>query len=244
MIQDCGYHVVLLSLAALREASEHELVAHCREIAGIIPVAGFYLQPAIGGRVLPYSFWRKFAEIENVVAVKIAPFNRYQTLEVMRAVTESGRADIALYTGNDDNIVLDLLTPYSFEVNGQAVERRMVGGLLGQWAVGTRQAVRLLEECHGIVKGGGDIPKRMLRRNAEITDANAAIFDAANWFAGCIPGIHEVLRRQGILAGTWCLDPEERLGPGQKEEIDRVCAAYPDLNDDEFVQKHLDEWLR
>jgi hypothetical protein len=243
-IRNCAYHAGLLSLAALREASEDELVAHCREIAEIIPIVGFYLQPAVGGRLLPYSFWRKFAEIENVVAVKIAPFNRYQTLDVMRAITESGRADIAIYTGNDDNIVMDLLTPYTFETKGQAVERRMVGGLLGQWAVWTREAVQLLEECHGILKGGGDIPKRMVRRHAEITDANAAIFDAANGFAGCIAGIHEILRRQGILAGTWCLDPEERLSLGQTEEIDRVWAAYPDLNDDTFVREHLDGWLR
>jgi hypothetical protein len=234
----------LLSLGALREAKEEDLVAHCREIAGIIPLCGFFLQPAVGGRVLPYSFWRTFAEIENVVAVKIAPFNRYQTLDVIRAIAESGRQDIALYTGNDDNIVLDLVTPYRFKVYGKTVERRIVGGLLGQWAVWTRRAVQLLAECHAIVEARRRLAPRMLRKGVAITDANAAIFDAANGFQGCIPGIHEVLRRQGLLAGTWCLDAEEGLSPGQKKEIERVQGAYPDLNDDAFVREHLDEWLR
>ena len=241
-LRDCGYHLALLSLAALREANEDELIAHCREIAGIIPLAGFYLQPAVGGRVLPYSFWRRFAEIENVAAIKIAPFNRYQTLEVMRAIAESGRDDIALYTGNDDNILLDLVTPYAFPVRGRTVQRRMVGGLLGHWAVWTRAAVKLLEECHGLIQRGRDISTTRLQRSMEITDANAAFFDAANGFAGCIAGIHEVLRRQGLLAGVWCLDPKEGLSPGQSADIDRVCAAYPHLNDDAFVRQHLDEW--
>jgi hypothetical protein len=239
-----GYHAALLNLGALKSASDDELIAHCRCVAEIIPLVGFYLQPAAGGRVLPYSFWRRFAAIANVAAIKIAPFNRYQTLDVVRAVAESGRDDLALYTGNDDNIVLDLLTPFRFKVAGKEVERRMVGGLLGHWAVWTRRAVDLLEECHRVVNSGEPIPVDLLRRSVEITDANAAFFDAANGFAGCIPGLHEVLRRQGLLEGVWCLDPKETLSPGQRAEIDRVLCAYPHLNDDDFVTRHRDEWLR
>jgi hypothetical protein len=194
--------------------------------------------------VLPYSFWRKFAEIGDVVAIKMAPFNRYHTIDVMRAVAEAGRDDIALYTGNDDNIVMDLLTPYRFRVGEKTVERRIVGGLLGHWAVWTRKAMELLEECHRVVRAGGTIPAEMLRRNIEVTDSNAAFFDAANGFAGCIAGLHEVLRRQGLFEGLWCLDPHETLGPGQAAEIDRVYRAYPHLNDDAFVHEHCDEWLR
>lgn len=230
-----GYHAGLLSLAALRAASVEELVAHARAVASVIPVFGFYLQPAVGGRVLPYAFWREFAEIENVVAIKMAPFDRYQTLDVLRAVAESDRvADIALYTGNDDNIVIDLLTPFQFA--GRTV--RIVGGLLGHWAVWTRRAVELLERIHKEPECPG-----WLRRAAEITDSNAAFFDTANQFAGCIAGLHEVLRRQGLLVGRWCLNPAEGLSPGQMEEIDRVYAAYPHLNDDEFVRENLDTWL-
>jgi hypothetical protein len=244
LARDFGYHIGLLSLGALRQATERELIRHCREIANIIPVMGFYLQPAVGGGVLPYSFWRRFAEIENVVAIKIAPFNRYQTIDVVRAVAESGRADIALYTGNDDNIITDLLTPFAFEVSGQVVVRRIVGGLLGQWAVWTSRAVELLQKCHRLSVDGREIPDEMLRLNTQLTDANAAIFDSANGFAGCIPGIHDVLRGQGLLRGTWCLDSREKLSPGQSREIDRVCAAYPHLTDDEFVRQNLAEWLR
>jgi len=244
LVQGFGYDAALLSLGALQEASDDELIAHCRAVAEVIPIVGFYLQPAAGGRALPYSFWRRFAEIENVVAIKIAPFNRYQTIDVIRAVAESGRADIALYTGNDDNIVADLLTSFHFDVNGRSVDRRFVGGLLGQWAVWTRRAVELHAECRRLATSGGPIPAEILRRNIEVTDANAAFFDAANRFAGCIPGIHEVLRRQGLLEGVWCLDPHETLGPGQREEIDRVCHAYPHLADDDFVAQHRDEWLR
>ena len=239
-----GYHAGLLSLAAMKNASDDELLAHCRTVAEVIPVVGFYLQAAVGGRALPYSFWRRFAEIGNVVAIKMAPFNRYHTVDVMRAVAEAGRDDIALYTGNDDNIVADLLTPYRFGAGGKIVERRIAGGLLGHWAVWTRKAVELLEECHGIVRGGGAVPAEMLRRNIEVTDCNAAFFDAANGFAGCIAGLHEVLRRQGLLEGLWCLDPNETPGPGQMAEIDRVYHAYPHLNDDNFVREHRDEWLR
>jgi dihydrodipicolinate synthase/N-acetylneuraminate lyase len=241
--RELGYHAVLLSLAAMRGADDDALVAHCREVSRVLPLVGFYLQPAAGGRPLPYSFWRRFAEIPNVVAIKIAPFNRYQTLDVVRAVAESGREDIALYTGNDDSIVADLVTPFRFEVNGRPVERRIVGGLLGHWAVWTRKAVELLAECRAAARRE-ELPAELLRRGVEVTDANAAFFDAANGFAGCIAGIHEVLRRQGLLEGIWCLDEHERLGPGQAREIDRIYAAYPHLNDDAFVAEHRDEWMR
>src|SRR5579864_4804276 len=224
-----GYHAGLLSLGAMASASVPELLEHARAVASVIPLFGFYLQPAVGGRVLPYEFWRAFAEIENVVAIKIAPFNRYQTIDVMRAVAESGR-EIALYTGNDDNILLDLLTPYRF---GHTT-LRIVGGLLGHWAVWTRRAVELLEHKGELDDG--------LRLAIEITDSNAAFFDAANGFRGCIAGIHEVLRRQGLLAGRWCLESSADLSPGQIEEIDRVYRAYPHLNDDDFVRQHLDDW--
>jgi len=244
LAREFGYHAGLLSLAALGNATEEELIAHCRAVAEVLPVIGFYLQPAVGGRVLPYSFWRRFAEIENVVAIKIAPFNRYQSLDVVRAVVESGRDDIALYTGNDDNIVVDLLTPFRFECNGTVKERRIVGGLLGHWAVWTRRAVELLETCQRLSANPNQAQlDEMLTRNVEVTDANAAVFDAANGFAGCIAGIHEVLRRQGLLAGLWCLDPAETLGPGQVEELDRVTRAYPHLTDDAFVRENLDRWL-
>jgi hypothetical protein len=244
ILRELGYHAGLLSLAAMRDADDDSLIAHCRTISEIIPLVGFYLQPAAGGRILPYSFWRRFAEIENVVSIKMAPFNRYQTIDVVRAVAESGRDDIALYTGNDDNIAVDLLTPYRFRVNGKTVERRIVGGLLGHWSVWTRKAVELLDECHAVVESGDAIPSDLLVRNIEVTDTNAAFFDAANGYAGCIAGLHEILRRQGMFEGVWCLDPDETLGPGQSEEIDRVCAAYPHLNDDVFVAEHLDEWMR
>lgn len=238
----CGYHAGLLSLSALKNATEDELIAHSRQIAEVIPVIGFYLQPAVGGLLLPYSFWRRWAEIEGVIAVKIAAFNRYQTIDVVRAIVESGRDDIALYTGNDDHIILDLLTPFRFGAAG--TERRIAGGLLGQWAVWTRKAVELLRSCRALADHGQPAPAEMLRLNNQLTDANSAIFDAAHNYAGCIPGIHEVLRRQGLLAGTWCLDPHEQLSPGQSAEIDRVCRAYPDLTDDAFVAGHLEEWLR
>ena len=237
-----GYHAGLLSLAAMSDANDEALIAHCRAVADVIPVVGFYLQPAVGGRVLPYSFWREFAEIENVVAIKIAPFNRYQTLDVVRAVVEAGREDIALYTGNDDNIVMDLLTPYRVRVGDEIVQRRIVGGLLGHWSVWTRAAVGLLLDCQHYAQGP-QLPREMLVRSIEVTDSNAAFFDAANRFAGCIAGLHEVLRRQGLLEGIWCLNPNEALSPGQLEEIDRVYRAYPQLNDDAFVQENRDRWL-
>lgn len=242
LARELGFHAGLLSLSALKEADDDTLIAHCQRVAERIPLMGFYLQPAVGGRVLGYRFWRRFAEIENVVAIKIAPFNRYQTLDVVRAIAESGRDDIALYTGNDDNIVLDLLTPYRFTVGGRQVERRIVGGLLGHWAVWTKRAVELLERCHATAREE-TIPVDLLRLAVEVTDCNAAFFDAANGFRGCIAGIHEVLRRQGLLEGIWCLDPHETLSSGQMEEIERVYRSYPNLNDDAFVAEHLHEWL-
>ena len=238
-----GYHAGLLSLAAWSNSDDRARLDHCRGVAEVLPLVGFYLQEAVGGPRLSHRFWREFATIEAVVAIKIAPFHRYRTLDVVRAVAESGRDDIALYTGNDDNIVLDLLTPYRFDVEGKPVERRIVGGLLGHWSVWTRKAVELLAECHEATHGGGAVSADLLRRSVEVTDANAAFFDAANGFAGCIAGLHEVLRRQGLLEGTWTLDPHEGLGPGQLAEIDRVYAAYPHLNDDAFVAEHRDEWL-
>jgi hypothetical protein len=236
----CGYHAGLLSLGAMRDTSVQDLLAHAHAIAGIIPVFGFYLQPSVGGRILPYEFWRGLAEIPGVIAIKVAPFNRYQTLDVLRAVAESGRGDIALYTGNDDNIVLDLLTPFRF---GETTVR-IAGGLLGHWAVWASCAVDMLNRIHNAVDDEKRLDPGWLTLAAEVTDANAAIFDVANGFQGCIAGIHEILRRQGLLCGRWCLNPDEDLSPGQMCEIDRVCAAYPHLNDDEFVRRHLDEWLR
>lgn len=243
LLKDLGYSAGLLSLAAAKDLDEQALIAHCREVAKVLPIIGFYLQPAVGGRVLSYKFWRHFAEIMNVVAIKIAPFNRYHTLDVIRAVTESGH-DIALYTGNDDNILLDLVTPYGFKINEQFHEMRIVGGILGHWAVWTRCAVELLKECHAVAVSGQPIPRWILQRNVEVTDCNAAFFDAANHFAGCIAGLHEVLRRQGLLEGIWCLNSNETLSPGQTQEIDRVYRAYPHLNDDDFVRAGLDTWLK
>jgi hypothetical protein len=243
LLADLGYHAGLLSLAALKNEDDAALVRHCRAVSEIVPIVGFYLQPAAGGRVLSYRFWREFAEIDNVAAIKIAPFHRYQTLDVVRAVAESGRP-IPLYTGNDDNIVMDLLTPFSFRVNGAVRELRIVGGLLGHWSVWTRRAVELLEECHAVVESGGVVPQQLVRKSIEVTDSNAAFFDAANKFAGCIAGLHEVLRRQGLLQTIACLDPNEGLGSGQMEEIDRVYRDYPLLNDDAFVAAGLHEWLK
>jgi len=244
LVHKLGYHAALLSLAALDGADVNTLIAHCQAVAEIIPIVGFYVQPAVGGQVLLYSFWRRFLEIPNVVAVKIAPFNRYQTLDVVRAVADSGRSDVALYTGNDDNIVIDLLTPFPLWEGGRVKNLSIVGGLLGHWAVWTQRAVQLLEECHALKRQGAGVPAGMLRRAVEVTDCNAAFFDAANGFAGCIAGLHEILRRQGLLEGIWCLDPRETLGPGQLHEIDRVCRTYPHLNDDVFVAAHRDDWLR
>jgi len=234
-----GYDAVLLGLGALGDAAVPELVAHCRRVGEVLPLVGFYLQPAVGGRPLDEGFWRRFLEIEPVVAVKVAPFNRYQTLDVVRALAASGRAgEVSLYTGNDDAIVLDLLADFPGDP-----PVRFVGGLLGQWGVWTRRAVELLEAVKRCRREGGAGAIELLALGQQLTDANAALFDAKNAFRGCIPGIHEVLRRQGLLAGRWCLDPGEGLSPGQAEEIDRVRAAYPHLADDAFVQEGLDRWL-
>lgn len=237
-----GYHAGLLSLAAFKDSDNKTIITHCKRIAEIIPLFGFYLQPAVGGRRLDKDFWREFASIENVVAIKIAPFNRYQTLDVVRGVAESGRSDdIALYTGNDDNILVDLLTEYKIQHNGKVISKRIAGGLLGHWAVWTRSAVKLLDD----VKNGvfeKDVRKALILSN-QITDCNAAFFDTVNDFKGCITGLHEVLYRQGLFGGIWTLDKNEKLSPGQKEEINRVYKAYPHLNDDDFVSENLHRWL-
>jgi len=239
-----GYDIGLLSLSALKDATDSELIDHCRQISRIIPIMGFYLQPAVGGRILPYTFWRKFVELENAVAIKIAPFNRYQTLDVVRAVAFAGREkEVTLYTGNDDNIIIDLLTPYTFKTDTGIKTVRIKGGLLGQWAVWTKPAVDLLNEIHQIVESKQAIPIELLQKNIALTDANAVIFDAANNFSGCIPGINEILRRQGLLQYSHCLDTKLCLSPGQAEELDRIALEYPWLNDDTFVKQHLAEWL-
>lgn len=238
-----GYHAGLLSLAAMKGASEDQTVEHCRTVAAEIPLIGFYLQPAVGGIVLGASFWARFAAIDNVIAIKIAPFNRYRTLDVIRGVAEAGAEErITLYTGNDDHIVGDLMTPFTTVRDGRPVTLRIRGGLLGHWSVWTRCAVELLERLHGAVAAGTDALD-LLALDARVTDMNGALFDVANGYAGCIPGCHEVLRRQGLLEGIWCLDPEETLSPGQAGEIDRVCAAYPELTDDDFVAANLERWL-
>ncbi len=239
-----GYDCGLLSLAAVQGAGEAEILDHCRAVSEAIPLMGFYLQPAVGGRVLGYGFWRRFVEIPNVVAIKIAPFNRYYTLDVLRALWDAGRADeIALYTGNDDAIVQDLVTTFRFGPDPDLPPLRFVGGLLGHWAVWTRSAVEIVARCRA-EREAGAVTAGLLTLGAQVTDANAAFFDTAHAFAGCIVGLHEVLVRQGLMASRRTLDPHEDLSPGQREELDRVYAAYPHLNDDAFVREHLDEWLR
>ena len=241
--RDLGYDVGLLSLSALQEASDAALIAHCREVAHAIPLMGFYLQPAVGGRLLDLTFWRGFAEISNVVAIKIAPFDRYQTLDVIRAVADSGRSsEIALYTGNDDSIVLDLLTPFAISTASGVVEVRIVGGLLGHWACWTRRAVELLTACRA-AREASTVPVGLLTLAGQVTDCNAAFFDAAHEYVGAIPGISEVLRRQGLLESTVCLNPYTVLSPGQADEIERVCHGYPHLADDAFVAENLAAWL-
>lgn len=244
MARDLGYDLALVSLGAFPKASNEEMIEHLRIVSSILPVFGFYLQPAVGGRRLDYEFWRSAMELENLVAVKVAPFNRYDSLDVARAVAESGRVEtVTLYTGNDDNILLDLLTSMRFQEGSGDAELRFRGGLLGQWAVWTRQAVEDLQAIQELQSEGRDIPSSWLTRAQQLTDANAAIFDVANGFAGCISGIHEVLRRQGLLEGIWTLNEGEGLSPGQSEAIDRVCASYPSLTDDTFVAENLDRWL-
>jgi len=241
--RDLGYHAGLLSLAAMEAASEDELIAHAEAIAREIPLVGFYLQPAVGGIVLPVSFWRRFAAIENVVAVKIAPFNRYRTLDVLRGVCAADALDrVTLYTGNDDHIILDLVSPFTVVANGRERTVRIKGGLLGHWSVWVKKAVELLDRIHA-ADAANNVPTDLLALDSQVTDCNAAIFDVANDFHGVICGCHEILRRQGLLEGLWCLDPNEQLGPGQMQEIDRVCAAYPELTDDAFVRQNIARWL-
>lgn len=238
-----GYHAGLLSLGALKDDTEDALVAHCRRVADEIPVVGFYLQPAVGGRPLSASFWRRFAEIDNAIAVKAAPFNRYRTLDVVRGIVEAEAEDrISVYTGNDDHIVLDLAVPVAVRRRGEEIRVRIRGGLLGHWSVWTKRAVELLDRIHAAVENGA-VDEDLLALDSRVTDCNGAVFDVANRFRGCIAGCHEILRRQGLLEGTWCLDPDERLSPGQAEEIDRVRAAHPDLADDDFVAANLERWL-
>lgn len=239
LAKSLGYDAALLSLSALPRHPVPDLLDHSRAIAAVIPIVGFYLQPAVGGRVLSYDFWRRFSEIENVVAIKIAPFNRYQTQDVVRAVVDSGRPDIALYTGNDDSIVYDLVA--RFEFGGRRAH--IVGGLLGHWAVCTRSAVALL---NAIKAQTSSVSSTLLVTAQQITDMNAAIFDPQHDYHGCLPGIHEILRQQGMLEGRWCLDPSDELSPGQIEEIQRVWKAYPHLHeaDDQLIREHLEEWLR
>ncbi len=239
-----GYHIGLLSLSAFQESTNQTMIDHAKAIADHIPVMGFYLQPSVGGRILNYRFWTKFLEIPNVCSVKIAPFNRYQTIDVLRALVDVNREnDIALYTGNDDNIVMDLLTEHVFYREKKPVSIHIVGGLLGHWAVWTKKAVDLLNEIHQIKASGNTIPKAMLTRAIQVTDSNAAFFDAANGFTGCIAGLHEVLFRQGMMSGRWCIDPNEGLSTGQLQEIDRIYASYPHLCDDDFVIKNIENWL-
>lgn len=244
LAKNLGYDLGLLSFGGLNHLSEEELLHHVRQIAEIIPIFGFYLQPAVGGRFLSFDFWREFAEIPNVYAIKMAPFDRYKTFDVVRAVCHSTRSDqIALYTGNDDNIVLDLLTKYEIKVGNKTVEKEIVGGLLGHWAVWTQKAVELFNSIKKARTEGEGVSK-FLPLSHQVTDANAAFFDAANHFKGCIAGINEVLARQGLLKGNWCLLEKEKLSPGQSDEIDRVYQEYPHLNDDQFVKENLEKWLK
>ena len=241
MASGLGYHAVLLSLAALKNERNEQLITHCKAVAEVIPLIGFYLQPSVGGRILDAAFWREFSQIENVVAIKMAPFDRYHTIDVIRGVAESGRADkIALYTGNDDNIVPDLLTEYSVPVGDKVINQKIVGGLLGHWAVWNKKAVELMERINRSTQSD---TLGLLKLGIQITDSNAAFFDARNGFKGSIAGIHEILIRQGLLEGNYTINPREVLSPGQKEEIDRVYAIYPELNDDQFVARNLDRWL-
>jgi hypothetical protein len=238
-----GYHAGLLSLAAMKSASEDEIIAHCERIAREIPLVGFYLQPAVGGVVLGANFWRRFAEIDNVIAIKVAPFNRYRTLDVLRGIAAAKALDrIALYTGNDDHILLDLTLPFDVREDGVTTRAYFRGGLLGHWSVWTASAIKQFERCKA-ARHADAVPADLLALDARVTDCNGAFFDVANNFHGCIAGCHEVLRRQGLMRGIWCLDPAEGLSPGQIEEIDRVCNEHADLSDDDFVAANLERWL-
>jgi hypothetical protein len=243
--RDTGYHAGLLSLSAFPRASHEELITHCRRIAEIMPIFGFYLQPAVGGRILDRAFWSAFSRIENVLGIKVAPFNRYYTLEVFQGVAQGDpEGRISCYTGNDDNIIPDLLTEFPVKSPSGIVKRRFAGGLLGHWCVWTKKAVELMQQIHSIREGNEELVPEILSLGVKITDCNKAFFDAVNGFAGVLPGIHEVLRRQGLMEGIWCLNPEEKLSPGQKEEIDRIYQEYPELNDDNFVVENLQRWLK
>ncbi len=238
-----GYHAGLLSLAAMKSASEDEIIAHCAAVAREIPLVGFYLQPAVGGVILSADFWRRFAEIDNVIAIKVAPFNRYRTLDVLRGVAAAGALDrIALYTGNDDHILLDLILPFDLRDKGVTTRAYFKGGLLGHWSVWTAAAIRQFEMCRA-ARGKATLPADLLALDARVTDCNSAFFDVANNFHGCIAGCHEILRRQGLMQGLWCLDPAEGLSSGQMQEIDRVSREHADLSDDAFVAEHLQKWL-
>ncbi|MFO1269355.1 MAG: dihydrodipicolinate synthase family protein [Rubrivivax sp.] len=238
-----GYHAAMLSLAAMKGASVDELIAHCRAVADVMPLVGFYLQPAVGGIALPAAFWQRFAAIDNVVAIKMAPFDRYKTLDVIRGVVAAHAEErVTLYTGNDDHIVLDLLQPFVVRRGDDRVTVRIRGGLLGHWSVWTKSAVALFERIQAAVREQR-IDAELLALDSRVTDCNSAFFDVANGFAGCIAGCHEVLRRQGLLEGTWCLDPAEGLSPGQADEITRVCREHADLSDDAFVAANLARWL-
>ncbi len=242
LADELGYHAVLLSLAG-HEYNIDALIEHCRAVGEVMPLIGFYLQPAVGGRVLPQEFWRRFAKLDSVLGIKIAPFNRYHTLDVVRGVVEAGAEDrVSLYTGNDDHIVADLLTPFKMKRNGRIITVRIVGGLLGHWSVWTQKAVELVSNVKAL-DADKPLDSDWLSMDAATTDCNAAFFDAANGFEGVIAGLHEVLRRQGLLEGIWCLDENETLGPGQMQEIDRVYSNYPDMNDDKFIAANLERWL-
>ena len=237
--RNLGYHAGLLNLATYKDANEDEIIEHCEAIADIMPLVGFYLQPAVGGIVLSSNFWQQFSMIENVIAIKVAPFNRYQTLDVLRGIALAKAENrISVYTGNDDNIVIDLITPYEIRRDNSTVTLRTVGGLLGHWAIWVKGAVEILTKCKE-----GILDESLLALNGNVTDCNAAVFDVANNFKGCISGVHEILRRQGLFEGIWCLNPNETLSPGQMAEIDRVYRDYPELNDDAFVMKNLHRWL-
>jgi hypothetical protein len=243
LARELGYHAGMLSLGAMKGASIDALVRHCAAVAEEIPLVGFYLQPAVGGIALPVEFWRRFAAIDNVVAIKIAPFDRYRTLDVVRAVV-AARAEerVTLYTGNDDHIVLDLTVPFAIRRDSEEVRVRIRGGLLGHWSVWTKTAVELFGKIEAAIRDNR-VDQDLLALDSRITDCNSAFFDVVHNFAGCIPGCHEVLRRQGLLQGTWCLNPKETLSPGQSEEIDRVYREHGDLADDAFVRANLERWL-
>ncbi len=242
LARDLGYHLVLLRPQA---GSDDDLIARARAVGEVLPVVGFYLQPAVGGRVLSRDYWRRFAALDCVAGIKVAPFDRYRTLDVLHGVAQSGRAGkAALYTGNDNSIVSDLLTPFDLRVAGRSLRLRFVGGLLGQFAVGTKMAAQMVADAHRAAGGDGERLERLLALDGRLTDMNAALFDTANGFKGCIAGINEVLARQGLLTGNWCLEEHERLSPGQAEEITRVLADYPELSDHDFIAEHRDAWLR